>query len=125
MTELDSCPIDPAAYATLEDVADGDNEFIIELLSQYLQDSALLCEALAPALAAVEGVALERAAHTLKSASANVGAMVLSNLCEDLQCIGRGGDLSEAVVKVPAAEAELARVKIELENRVTKLQGQG
>lgn len=115
--------IDLNAYAALEEIADGDTEFMVELLGQYLKDATILVGAFAPALASSDRKTLERAAHTLKSSSANVGAMTLSNLSNDLQCIGRSGDLSEAREKVPQAEAEFARVCDELKARLEKLRG--
>jgi HPt (histidine-containing phosphotransfer) domain-containing protein len=121
MSEAESPAIDDAAYAVLEEIADGDNEFISELLNQYLVDATQLFAVLAPALAESNAEDLERAAHTLKSSSANVGAMTLSNMCDDLQCIGRSGDLAGAVEKVPAAESEYLRVCDELNERLAKL----
>lgn len=125
MTKPDRSPIDPAAYSMLEDVADGDTEFMFDLITQYLQDAVLLVDEFALALAKQDGEALERAAHTLKSASANVGAMTLSNLCDQLQQVGRSAELAAAETAVPAAEAEFTRVRDELELRLTKLSGQG
>ncbi len=125
MTQPEGPAIDSVVYETLEEIADGDAEFMAELLTQYLDDAKELVAALPPALSADDAEALERAVHTLKSSSANVGAMVLSNLCEELQCIGRSGELGQAVEKVPAAIAEFARVGDELQSRLEKLQGQG
>ncbi len=123
MTQPEGPAIDSVVYETLEEIADGDAEFMAELLSQYLQDAVVLVEALAPALSEGNAEALERAAHTLKSSSANVGAMTLSDLSEDLQRIGRSGELGDAGEKVPAAEAEFIRVTDELKSRLEKLQG--
>lgn len=117
-------PIDPAAYAALEEVADGDVEFMVQLLGQYLQDAAVLADALSPALETGDAESLEKLAHTLRSSSANVGGMVLSNLCGELQRIGRSGDVGEATEIVPRALSEFGRLKEELENRLGKLSGQ-
>ena len=124
MSDEELPPIDAAAYAALEDVADGDAEFMSELLGQYLQDAEVLVGALAPALESQDSEALERAAHTLRSASANVGGMVLSNLCQELRCIGRSGKLDDAIERVPRANAEYARLKKALQHRLDKLAGQ-
>jgi len=121
MSESELPAIDATSFATLEEIADGDNEFMAELLNQYLIDAVQLIDVLAPALESSNALDLERAAHTLKSSSANVGAMTLSDLCEDLQCIGRSGDLGEAASKVTLAIAEYARVCDELKARLEKL----
>ncbi len=121
MTESSGPAIDSVAFAGLEEIADGDAEFMVELLTQYLGDAEGLVGALSPALAAGDAEALRRAAHTLKSSSANVGAMILSNLCEELQCAGRDRELAEVESRVPLAEAEYLRVKGELRQRLEKL----
>lgn len=123
MTATSDCAIDPEAYASLEEIADGDQEFMVSLLEQFLLDAERLVGALAPALATCDAQSLERAAHTLKSSSANVGAMLLSNLCEELRSIGLGGNLTEATDRVPLAEIEFSRARCELENRLEKLRG--
>ncbi len=121
MTQPSGPAIDSTAFGALEEIADGDAEFMVELLNQFLGDSEELVGVLAPALAAGDGEALERAAHTLKSSSANVGEMILSAMCEVLQNAGRGGDLSGMGEAVPAAEVEYGRVKDELNERLSKL----
>ncbi|MFT5442542.1 MAG: HPt (histidine-containing phosphotransfer) domain-containing protein [Myxococcota bacterium] len=117
--------IDASAYGALEDVADGDVEFMVELLNQYLLDAEPLVAALGHANAMGDGESLKRAAHTLKSSSANVGAITLSNFSETLQSIGRSGELVGAAVTILAAEAEYARVCGELQNRLRRLESQG
>ena len=50
-----------------------------------------------------------RAAHTLKSNSANLGARNLSATCRTLEEQARAGDLSNAPELVPAIELQLER----------------
>ena len=113
--------IDSTAFGALEEIADGDDEFMVELLNQFLGDSEVLVDALARALTAGDGEGLERAAHTLKSSCANVGAMILSEMCETIQIAGRAGELDSVSDTVPAAGAEYGRVKQELQDRLAKL----
>ncbi len=121
MSDAESSPIDAKAWSSLETIADGDAEFMVSLIEQYLEDSALLISQMAPSLAENSAEGLERSTHTLKSASANLGAMVLTRLCEELCAIARSGSLDDAHPLVPKAEAEYERAKAELEARLEKL----
>ncbi|MDP6978240.1 MAG: Hpt domain-containing protein [Myxococcota bacterium] len=125
MSETDTQPIDAKAWASLEGIADGDLEFLSTLIEQYLVDSNELVSAIAPAVEAADAEALARASHTLKSASANLGAMVLTQMAEQLCAIARSGSLDEAEGLAAEACAEYARVRTELSARLEKLGGAG
>ncbi len=125
MPESEVQPIDPKMWAILEEIADGDLDFLSTLIETYLVDSAKLVSGISPALAASDAEALERATHTLKSASANLGAMALARMSEQLCVIARSGSLEEAHGLVEEAEAEHARVRAELRVRLEKLQAAG
>ena len=56
-----------------------------------------------------------RAAHTLKSSSANVGAMALSKLGAELEMLGQNGGLKNVQKKVENAIKEYERAKKSLE----------
>jgi CheY-like chemotaxis protein len=58
---------------------------------------------------------LRRAAHTLKSTSATLGAMALSAIARELEYLARDGILEGADRQIARAEAESARVKTALE----------
>ena len=62
--------LDPRALDEILTMAGGDREFVVAVVEQYLADSAGNCRR--AALAGGRGLA--RAAHTLKSTSASVGA---------------------------------------------------
>jgi HPt (histidine-containing phosphotransfer) domain-containing protein len=62
-----------------------------------------------------DAAGLRLAAHSLKSNSADFGAMTLSNLCRELEGLGKAGRLDGAAEKVTQAEAEYERVKAALE----------
>jgi histidine phosphotransfer protein HptB len=62
---------------------------------------------------------LRRAAHSLKGASGNLGAIVLSSLCGDLErAAGQGGDDVQALVTEIADAYERARQELERQSRV-------
>jgi len=94
----------------------GDNgaALVGELIDCYLEDSPKLLQAMATAIAQTDGETLRRAAHTLKSSSADQGAILLSGLCKELEDIGRTGTLTGAAAKVAQAETEYERVQAAL-----------
>lgn len=65
------------------------------LLSRYIADSAGILQQLHSALTSANQEEARRLVHSLKSTSANVGAMPLSELAKTLEDLARGGQLSE------------------------------
>jgi HPt (histidine-containing phosphotransfer) domain-containing protein len=62
-----------------------------------------------------DAAVLSRVAHSLKSNSTEFGAATLSDLCRELEALGKAGILAGAAEKVARAEAEYAQVKAALE----------
>jgi HPt (histidine-containing phosphotransfer) domain-containing protein len=63
---------------------------------------------------------LYREAHNLKSSSANLGAVWLSETCRDLEAIGRSGRLESAQKLADQAAVEFERVKAALQAEIAK-----
>jgi HPt (histidine-containing phosphotransfer) domain-containing protein len=74
-----------------------------ELVDLFVNDAVAHVRALESALATGDARLLERSAHTLKSSSASLGAMQLSELCRALEQVGRNNVLDGAVDLVRAA----------------------
>ena len=121
MSDSSAPAIDPAGFARLEELSDGDVEFMGELLQQYLEDAESLVAEMCGAAEVADAERLERSAHTLKSASANVGAMVLSDMCKELQQMGRSKEIEGCKQRAAAAAEEFGRVRAALEERLAKL----
>jgi HPt (histidine-containing phosphotransfer) domain-containing protein len=103
-----SASIDPSALDRMLDMAGGDRSFVVEIIDEYLSDSAVLLATLREA----SGEDLRRAAHTLKSTSASVGAGRLAELCARIEGAGAAdGALLED------AEREHAEARTELERQ--------
>ena len=66
-------------------------EFLAEMIDCYLEESPKLLQVMGHAAANDDTAELWRAAHKLKSSSASLGAIILSNLCQELEAIGRAG----------------------------------
>ena len=80
-------------------------------------DVPQLLQSIREAVARNDAAALRRAAHTLKSSSASLGALVLAALCKDLEAMGRTDRIAEAATVLPAllTEGEAVRVALAAE----------
>jgi signal transduction histidine kinase/DNA-binding response OmpR family regulator len=63
----------------------GKPDLLERVIQIYLGDSLRLLEALRGAFSQGDGTGLKRQAHSLKSSSANVGALRLAELCKELE----------------------------------------
>ena len=85
--------LDRDAFAALEDLAgDDDPELIAELVEIYLEDSQIRMDEVSSGAAGSEGERIGRAAHALKSSSANIGAVAFSRVCANLEKHVRSDD---------------------------------
>jgi len=112
-----SSVIDPATFDELVASTGGEAAFIQELIDTYLTDAPELFAQMRSALAAGDAETFRRAAHSLKSNSASLGALTLSALAKELEMMGKAGTLEGAAAKIAAADAEYARVKAALEQK--------
>ncbi len=94
---------------------DGENGFLKEMITIYLNESPPIIENIKKALEAGDQELFTRSAHTLKSSSANLGAMNLSQMSKELEMISKNGDFMEAPEKYKLLENEFDRVKKALE----------
>ena len=109
----DSQPIlDKGVIASLRELGgDDDPGLFIELVNMFLSDTPERMRALSEAMEKRDPTALERAAHALKSSSANLGALGLSGLFRDIEAAGRSKDLSRAEPLVARTRPEFAKVE--------------
>jgi HPt (histidine-containing phosphotransfer) domain-containing protein len=77
--------VDQRTLAALSQATGDDPAFLAELIDTYLADAPGLLMVMRDALAAREAAGLRRAAHTLKSTSATLGAHRLADLCRRLE----------------------------------------
>ena len=104
--------LDPRALDEVLAMAGGDREFVAAVIEEYLKDSANTVAALRSA----GGADLERAAHTLKSTSASVGAVALAAICADIERAAKDGSVDAPLIA--AAEAEYASARAALERHL-------
>jgi HPt (histidine-containing phosphotransfer) domain-containing protein len=90
-------------------------DFLVELIDVYLQDTPNRVTQLRQALDGGDRDSFVREAHTLKSSSANVGAMGLSALAKEMESAGRSGKIARVASEVTRFEEEFALVKAALQ----------
>jgi signal transduction histidine kinase/CheY-like chemotaxis protein len=87
-------PINPAVLDGIRTIDNNGGKGLLgKVLSLYLSDSPKLVEGILFAVEKGDGESLLRAAHTLKSSSANVGATNLPELCRKLEEMARAGEI--------------------------------
>jgi HPt (histidine-containing phosphotransfer) domain-containing protein len=98
----------------INDAADGDTDFLRELVAVYLDDASAKLRELNQAIERRDSIQLGRMAHQLKGSSANMGAIGVSKIAKELETLGRANNVAGAKDLVRGLEAELALVVSEL-----------
>jgi CheY-like chemotaxis protein/HPt (histidine-containing phosphotransfer) domain-containing protein len=119
--ELAVSAIDASILDALRELGDGSTDILGELVDVYLEDTPMLLTQLHTALETSDAELLQRTAHTLKSSSASLGALRLSDLSRELEALGRSGALGEAPATIAQVEVEYGRVKRALEMECAKV----
>jgi CheY-like chemotaxis protein len=103
--------IDEAALDNIRALDDGGEESVLdEVIGIFLAELPQHLQALRDGLRAARPAELGRIAHAFKSASFNVGAMPLGELCRALEKLGKAGEMQGTVELVAAIERMAARV---------------
>jgi CheY-like chemotaxis protein/HPt (histidine-containing phosphotransfer) domain-containing protein len=106
-----------AAIAALQPPGGGD--ILQKVISLYLDSSLTLMQGIREAAKGKNADALYRAAHTLKSSSAYLGAQAFSGMCKELEMMGRGNMLEGVAARLASLDQEYVRVR----DALAKLQG--
>ncbi len=92
------------------------------LVKTYLEETSKQLENIYQAAQKENVKALENIAHLLKSSSATLGAIKLSQLCQDLEMTGRNQSLTDAKEVIYQLQKEYEEVKLTLEDVLVKLE---
>jgi len=101
--------IDMPTYKQLKELMGV--EFIAELIDTYNLETKALIEQLDKALNDGEIASFRRCAHSIKSSSASLGALVFSQKARELEMMGKANDLSGAGQKLEQLAADFLQVK--------------
>jgi HPt (histidine-containing phosphotransfer) domain-containing protein len=88
----------------------GGIKLLDEMIALFLDNARERMSAASAGLDAGDAAAAENAMHSLKSSSAQLGALRLSRLCEQAETIARGGALPGIAPLLDECRDELARV---------------
>jgi GAF domain-containing protein/CheY-like chemotaxis protein/HPt (histidine-containing phosphotransfer) domain-containing protein len=102
-------PIDRAVLSRLSASMGGDDEFVAELIDQFLADAPGYMAAAREALANGDAEAVRRAAHTLKSNAATLGANELADSSRELEARAATGSMEGGADRLVAMERALDR----------------
>ncbi len=116
--------LDPAAIQRLREMVGEDDAFLVELIDTFLQDAPRLLADMHRTAEQEDAAELRLAAHSLKSNSADFGALALSGMCQELEEMGKVGALDGAAEIVTRSEEEYKQVKTALEATRRKLSNQ-
>ena len=108
--------LDPQPLAELK--ALGNPGILGKVIQRYTDHSPQLLRTLREAITADDAKAVQNAAHSLKSSSANVGATELAALSAQLEMMGREQNLDDAPRLLAETEAEYAAVQVALANEL-------
>jgi HPt (histidine-containing phosphotransfer) domain-containing protein len=107
-------PIDPAVFANLVEMTDGEMDFVDELVDTFLEDGDRQIAAMRAGVAGGDVEMLSRAAHSMKSGSLNVGALELGGLSRELEEAGRSGSVPDAAARIAAIDGAFAAARAAL-----------
>jgi histidine phosphotransfer protein HptB len=103
--------LDPACLDQLRALDPQGGAFFIRVLSTFLKSLDVQHDAVMSGVASSDWQAVSHAAHSLKSASASVGALVLSRLCAAIEDAVRQGQNAQVPSMAQTFTAEVARVR--------------
>jgi signal transduction histidine kinase/DNA-binding NarL/FixJ family response regulator/HPt (histidine-containing phosphotransfer) domain-containing protein len=95
--------------------AEAGDDLLARVVGAYLDSAPGLVEGIETAIRKGDASALADAAHPLKSSSASLGVMRLSELCKELEALGRAGSIDGASELLGELRLEFARVQSALE----------
>lgn len=101
---------------------DGDPELLLDLIQMFLDDGPSKVKAVVEGLAAGDFDQAERAAHSLKGSSGNLGARLLQNVCEEMQLTTRQHKLEESRRLAPQLQSKFAEAEVALRKLLTTYQ---
>jgi HPt (histidine-containing phosphotransfer) domain-containing protein len=94
---------------------DGQDRLLSRLIALYRDDSSQLLADMENALKVGDAENVARAAHTLKSSSANLGATNVAAIARQIEHLARGGDITELHATMTKLRAQRTVALSELE----------
>lgn len=105
--------VDMAALGELKEVMEDDFGLLLET---FFADSDTRKQAIADAIAAADAEQLRTSAHAFKGSAGNMAASRLTELCQQLETMGREGQVDGADAVFQQVLAEYDHVKAALDS---------
>jgi len=106
--------IDSESIENLRSLNPGDgDEFLREIITIYLEDTPQRIAELEESLADGDNVRFTRAAHSVKGSSANLGAMTVRSVAEQLEHQSNKQGLGNVAELVTALKIQFGRAQVE------------
>ena len=103
----------PIDLAVAEDIMGEDAlDLLSEILPFFAEDAESLAAKMKQAIHTQDIAQLKKAAHTLRSSSANLGMTSLAELCSEMEIVAQNEDFANAAAKLTQLETELSAVKM-------------
>lgn len=103
--------LDPSALNNYRDfMGDEADAFIVDIVETFLDNAPRLFAQMETSMASADTQGFVRAAHTLKSNSATVGATALASLAAELESRGKTEDLTNLKEQIRLAREEFVSV---------------
>ena len=116
---------EPIDYEVLDSLGqlqrEGQSDFVQEMINLFFKAAADLLKDLKEGAANKDAALLHHASHALKSVSANVGAVILSSRCGELEAMAQSGIVAGAGRMVGAILEDYRVVEILLSARLPKV----
>ncbi len=120
-SSTDASALDSTALMQLRDMMEDD---FLSVLEAYLADTPARLADISDGIAGQDSALVGRAAHSLKSTSQTVGAVMLARTAERLEDhVRAGGSLAEAESLLTAAQLAWQAVGVQLSDIVSKQKG--
>ena len=113
--EPDAAVLDPKALENLLSMLGGEFAYLVELIDSFLEDAPQLLAELDRSVEGGDSAGVRLAAHSLKSNGADFGATTFSNLCKELEMVGKSGALNGVAGLAAQVGVEYGKVAVALE----------
>ncbi|QVL47468.1 MAG: Hpt domain-containing protein [Thiocapsa sp.] len=120
MADLGQDPKSVLDLSVLQEISDLMEDDFADLVHRFLVDAADLLDQIDQGLAQDDAAVMHRAAHTLKSSAAALGAIGLSDHARYLESLGRAGVIAGADTHLAAAREQMRLAKIMLDRYLSE-----
>jgi HPt (histidine-containing phosphotransfer) domain-containing protein len=110
----DGGALDAGSLDELRQSVGGDEQFLADLIGDFLADAPAQLESLRDAAGAGDASRARRAAHTLKGNSRTFGATELAALCQEVESAAGEDDLRAVLARLDEIDRKWARARSEL-----------